>query len=238
MQIIPVIDLKDGHVVHARRGERATYPRLRSSLAAGSDPVEIAAALLRLHPFDTLYLADIDAIARQGRNTSAIAAIHTAFPGVELWVDAGIADLCEFLVWQAGGPGRAVIGTECVADPALITGLRTMQSGPPAVLSLDFGAQGDALDPIDALAQPSAWPDDVIVMTLARVGTDAGPDSSRIAAVLAAAGERRVYAAGGVRGADDLHTLRRLGAAGALVASSLHDGRITPADLALVARYE
>ena len=95
MQIIPVIDLQGGHVVHARRGERAAYAPIRSSLAAGADPVDIAAALLRLHPFDTLYLADIDAIQRQGDNTAAIAAIRTACPGVELWVDTGICRPCR-----------------------------------------------------------------------------------------------------------------------------------------------
>jgi phosphoribosylformimino-5-aminoimidazole carboxamide ribotide isomerase len=235
VQIIPVIDLQGGCVVHAHRGQRAAYAPIRSSLADGADPVDIAAALLRLHPFDALYLADLDAIQRQGHNTAAIAAIRAACPGVALWIDTGISEAAEFRAWQAAGWGRAVIGTESVADPALIAGLRTVEKGPQPVLSLDFGTRGEALGAIDALARPSAWPDDVIVMTLARVGAGAGPDASRIAAVLAAAGERRVYAAGGVRGADDLHALRRLGAAGALVASSLHDGRLTCADLARIA---
>jgi len=236
VQIIPVIDLKGGCAVHARRGERAAYPPLRSSLVIGADPVEIAAALLRLHAFATLYLADIDAIQRQGRNKAAIASIRTAFPGVELWIDTGIADRRDFLAWQSAGIGRAVIGTESVADPALITELRTSRSGPPPVLSLDFGARGDPLGLIDVLAQPSAWPNDVIVMTLARVGAGVGPDTNRIAAILADAAGRRIYAAGGVRHAADLRALRRLGVAGALVASSLHDGRLTAADLASIAR--
>jgi phosphoribosylformimino-5-aminoimidazole carboxamide ribotide isomerase len=236
VQIIPVIDLKGRRVVHARRGARTSYPPLHSSLAAGSDPVEIAAALLRLHPFDALYLADLDAIQRQGHNSEAIAAIRAAFREVELWVDTGISDASELRAWQAAGLGRAVIGTECVSDLALMAGLRTVRSGPPPLLSLDFGPSGDALGPIDAFSQPSAWPDDVIVMTLARVGAGTGPDTTRIAAVLAAAGERRVYAAGGVRGADDVHALRRLGVTGVLVASSLHDGHLASADLARIAR--
>ncbi|NBR98589.1 MAG: histidine biosynthesis protein, partial [Betaproteobacteria bacterium] len=32
MQIVPVLDLRDGIVVHARRGDRASYAPLRSSL--------------------------------------------------------------------------------------------------------------------------------------------------------------------------------------------------------------
>lgn len=231
MRIIPVIDLQGGLVVHARRGERTAYAPIRSKLADGSDPVDIAAALLRLHAFGALYVADLDAIQRRGTNDAATAAIHAAFPGVELWVDTGIADLDDFRGWQAAGLGRAVIGTECVTDPALIDRLGSVGSGPPPVLSLDFGTHGDALDAIDVRARPSAWPVDVIVMTLARVGAGMGPDWNRIEQVLAAASGRRVYAAGGVRGAADLETLRRRGVAGALVASSLHDGRLESADL-------
>lgn len=235
MRIIPVIDLQGGCVVHARRGERAAYAPLRSRLADGADPVAMACALLRLHPFDALYVADLDAIQRRGDNGAAIAALLDALPDVALWVDTGIADLHDFLGWQAAGLARAVIGTECATDPALIEGLRSARNGPPPVLSLDFGTHGDLLGATDTLERPSAWPDDVIVMTLARVGSDAGPDIGRLARVLAAAAGRRVYAAGGVRGADDLETLQRLGVAGALVASSLHDGRLTAADLARIA---
>jgi phosphoribosylformimino-5-aminoimidazole carboxamide ribotide isomerase len=46
------------------------------------------------------------------------------------------------------------------------------------------------------------------------------------------AGARRLYAAGGVRGRHDLQVLRDAGIAGVLVASALHDGRLTSADLA------
>jgi phosphoribosylformimino-5-aminoimidazole carboxamide ribotide isomerase len=86
----------------------------------------------------------------------------------------------------------------------------------------------------DILADPSAWPDDVIVMTLDRVGTSAGPNLRLFSTILGRTPGRRVYAAGGVRGVEDLFALSRLGAAGALVASSLHDGCLTRADLARI----
>jgi phosphoribosylformimino-5-aminoimidazole carboxamide ribotide isomerase len=231
VQIIPVIDLKGGLVVHARRGERETYQPIRSSLARGADPVEITAALLRLHPFQTLYLADIDAIQRRGSNVGKIEAIHDAFPQVELWVDAGIADHVGLTRWRIRNLGRAVIGTECEPDATLVAALRSMAAGPSPVLSLDFGAHG-LCGSADLLARPDAWPGDVIVMTLARVGSGAGPDLETLAAVLAQSGGRRVFAAGGIRDADDLEAVRRLGVSGALVASSLHDGRLSASDLA------
>lgn len=234
LQLIPVIDLKGGRVVHARRGARDTYAPIRSTLATGAQPVEIATALLRLHPFQTLYLADLDAIQRRGDNLGAIEAIHAAFPAVELWVDAGIANLTAYSAWRAHGLGRAVIGTECMPETALIDVLLSGDHGWNPILSLDFGATGP-LGPAELFERPDPWPKDVIAMTLARVGSDVGPDAKTLAAIIALAGDRRVHAAGGIRGLDDLALVHGLGAAGALIASSLHDGRLRAADLRRIA---
>jgi phosphoribosylformimino-5-aminoimidazole carboxamide ribotide isomerase len=64
------------------------------------------------------------------------------------------------------------------------------------------------------------------------VGTDLGPDFERLAAIKARAGNRPIWAAGGVRGSQDLERLAAMGLAGALVASALHDGRLAPEALA------
>ena len=71
---------------------------------------------------------------------------------------------------------------------------------------------------MEILINSQAWPRRIIVMTLARVGSAAGPDLARIAAVQSAAGARKIYAAGGVRDAADLAALKSVGAAGVLVA--------------------
>jgi len=69
------------------------------------------------------------------------------------------------------------------------------------------------------------------VMTLARVGSNAGPDFERATRIQKRAGDREVFLAGGLRHRDDLAAIAASGAAGILVASALHDGRITSADL-------
>ena len=99
------------------------------------------------------------------------------------------------------------------------------------VLSLDF--RGDAfVGDLEVLERAENWPERLIVMTLARVGSGLGPDLARLSQIAETAGpERRVYAAGGLRGADDLDALNDLGLAGVLVASALHDGRLTAMDL-------
>ena len=72
-EIIPVLDLKHGDVVRARAGDRANYRPIATPLASGSTPRSVARGLLRLAPFRTLYIADLDAIAGEGNHRATIA---------------------------------------------------------------------------------------------------------------------------------------------------------------------
>lgn len=227
MQVIPVIDLKGGIVVHARKGERANYRPIETPLAPGGRPGDVVAGLLSLHAFATLYIADLDAIGGAARNEAAIADIKRRFPQLVLWVDSGLATLEAARGWLDRDIGHLVLGSEMLADGAAAASLA---ADPRVVLSLDFRGP-DFQGPAELLENAAAWPRRVIAMTLDRVGSHAGPDLDRLRAVKDLAGRREVYAAGGVRDAADLRALDQASIAGALVATSLHDGRISPADL-------
>jgi phosphoribosylformimino-5-aminoimidazole carboxamide ribotide isomerase len=231
MEVIPVIDLKGGTVVRARMGQRDQYRPIVTPLSPTSDAVDVTRGLLSLHPFATLYVADIDAIEGRPDNQAVIGRLQSQFPELVLWVDSGIADLHRATAWLASGRGILVIGSETLVDTTLA---RRLAGERRVVLSLDFA---DAFrGPPALLAEPDTWPQKIIVMTLARVGSGAGPDLARLTAIRRAAAERSVYAAGGVRNADDLAALARAGLAGALVASSLHDGKLRSAEIAAVGR--
>ncbi|MCJ2011822.1 HisA/HisF-related TIM barrel protein [Methylobacterium sp. J-076] len=219
--VIPVLDLRGGCVVRARRGERASYAPIETPLAKGSAPAAVAAGLLRAWPARLLYVADLDAIIDgSAPDIASLRTIAAACPGIGLWVDAGFAAAAAVEAFLAEGLGRPVIGSESQDDAALVTAL-----GDGAVLSLDTRG-GERLGPASLHDDPTLWPPDVIAMTLAQVGAGAGPDLPALAAVRARAGARRVYAAGGVRGPGDLRALAEGGLAGALVASALHDGTL------------
>lgn len=226
MRVIPVIDLLGGFVVRARAGERAAYRPIETPLAADARPRSVAAGLLALGRFDTLYVADLEGIMHGRPDDRTVDALADAFPQVTLWVDNGLAEAEAARAWTAARHARLVVGSETQRSAGTLAAL-----GPAAVLSLDF--RGDRFDgPAALLADPDPWPDDVIAMTLARVGSGAGPDLARLAAVGALAGpRRRVYAAGGVRGPADLAVLAEVGVAGALVATALHDGSLDRAAL-------
>lgn len=222
MRVIPVLDVKNGLVVRARMGDRANYRPIETPLARGAQPLDVAEGLLRLHPFGALYVADLDAIEGRARNDATVAALAGRWPGLEIWVDAGLRDEDEIRAWCSATGARAVLGTESGVTPATLGRLADRDP----VLSLDHRGVEKLGDP-SIFADAASWPRDVVVMTLARVGGADGPDFDRLVEVRRMAGpERRVFAAGGVRGPDDLDGLTGAGIAGALVASALHDGRL------------
>jgi Uncharacterized protein related to proFAR isomerase (HisA) len=226
VQVIPVIDLKGGQVVRAQGGRRDSYRRIVTPLSASADPSEVMRGLKRLHPFRTFYVADLDAI--EGRAEVDLERLERlrAEAG-EIWIDAGFRDEPAVRRVLEIGNVRAVIGTESQADSALIRGFR---HNPRVILSLDFFADGYC-GPEEIVVDPALWPRDVIVMTLAKVGSGQGPDFERLASIMARAPGRRFIAAGGVRDGGHLCKLADMGVAGVLVASALHDGTVTAEDL-------
>jgi phosphoribosylformimino-5-aminoimidazole carboxamide ribotide isomerase len=70
---------------------------------------------------------------------------------------------------------------------------------------------------------------EVLVIDLARVGSGTGPPLNAVSVLSAALPGVAIYAGGGVRDDADLAALASAGATGALVATALHEGRISVA---------
>lgn len=224
MDIIPVIDLRGGEVVRAKKGERHLYAPIRTPLSPTSRPADVVAGFLALHPFRTIYVADLDAIEGKGSQSACLVELEAAFPALTFWVDAGIATSCAATSWLKSHRGDLVLGSETMHDAGLVARISTL---PRSLLSLDF--RGDAFQGPARLAEDETlWPTRLIVMSLARIGSQAGPDFDRLAEIrVRSRGRHAIYAAGGIRGPEDLKRLNEAGVAGVLLASALHDGRIT-----------
>ncbi|MEJ0092637.1 MAG: HisA/HisF-related TIM barrel protein [Methylocella sp.] len=231
MEVIPVIDLKSGAVVRARLGQRDSYAPIETRLSPTSAPVDVVAGMLTLYNFRTIYVADLDAIESRGDHEESLSSLSAAFPNVTFWVDAGISDADQARSWLLRhARENLVLGSETLKGAEVLAALKPEGR---IILSLDF--RGECfLGPEALFAEPRLWPSRVIVMTLARVGGNAGPDLDRLESIAERGPEAdfSIYAAGGVRGPADLASLARAGIAGVLVASALHDGLLTSADLA------
>jgi phosphoribosylformimino-5-aminoimidazole carboxamide ribotide isomerase len=229
LKLIPVIDLMRGLAVRAREGKRHTYRPIQSPLCASPQPEDVINAFLQLYPFDTFYIADLDAVLGAGNQSRVIQRLEKEYPRVEFWVDAGIATLSAYRLWTGQHRSRCVIGTETLADAALLEALDKNSF----ILSLDFKADR-LLGPGVLLQHSTLWPSNVIIMTLSRVGSSRGPDYNLLAKLTGSRPEKNYYAAGGVRARGDLTRLKEMNLRGVLLASFLHEGHLVTEDIAEV----
>jgi len=230
MILIPVVDIKGGRVVHARGGNRRAYLPVNSRLCAGSAPGDVMDGFLGLFPFSIVYVADLDAIEGNGDNLETVRTLAMRFPAVELWVDCGLREESACARWLDACCAALVLGSESQESVKTAGDSLAGERKERMILSLDF--RGDEfIGPVQLLERPEIWPDRVIVMTLGRIGGDQGPDLDRLRRLIGTAPDKKIFAAGGVRGIDDLTAISGLGASGVLLASALHDGRIARHDI-------
>lgn len=243
MRILPVIDLMNGVVVRGVGGRRDEYRPVRSVLCDDPAPEVVSRAFHRIG-LSEVYLADLDAIRGGEPNWSAYRTIIDC--GLRLWVDAGPASadsarrLAEFC--HAGrGLAAVVAGLESLEDLNVVAEMVTIFGSERLVFSLDLR---DGLPMTSNPALRALSPEQIgkrvfeagvrrfIVLDVAGVGTGRGVSTEPLCRYLRQVdASLEIVSGGGVRGIDDLAHLAAAGCDAALVASALHDGRLTAADL-------
>jgi phosphoribosylformimino-5-aminoimidazole carboxamide ribotide isomerase len=132
-----------------------------------------------------------------------------------------------------------IAGLETLADPDVLRDL--LSSKESILVSLDLKAGA----PLTPYARWRATPPDgiaqeiidlgyqrLLLLDLARVGTGAGTGTDDLyQSILCRNPMVQLFVGGGVKTREDLLRLRARGVAGVLLASALHDGTITRADL-------
>jgi len=222
MKIIPVIDLKNGLAVHAKQGNRESYQAINSPLSASADAFQLLNAFLKLYPFDTFYIADLDALMGNNHQSNLIDQIASHYPDKLFWVDNGYQT--EQFLWVKPKNWVSVLGSESLTNHNLIK-LKNWHK--KFILSLDFSAQGK-LGATQLFTEADYWPEKVIIMSLAQVGSHQGADFATLKTYCQQYPHQQFIAAGGVRHHTDLFNLQQLGIQSVLVASALHSGKINP----------
>jgi len=238
MRVVGVIDLKSGAAVHAVRGERERYRPVSSAIGgADGDAPALARGFRDALGLEEIYVADLDAIVGRGENSTTVAALAAE---ARVMVDAGVSAPAQAQALLELGAHRVIVGTETLPGPDALDRLLADLPDGALILSVDL-REGRVLSPdprlaglpaLDALARlHRGGLREAIVLDLARVGSGAGLDVELIAQLHAAFGDLELLAGGGVRDVEDLRALRDAGAAGALVATALHNGVIGPHEL-------
>jgi phosphoribosylformimino-5-aminoimidazole carboxamide ribotide isomerase len=236
MRVLPVLDLMGGQVVRGVAGRREKYRPIVSRLCASSKPLDVARAFRTHFGLSDLYLADLDAIG--GGNPAFSTYSELISDGFCLWIDAGITKAERVNLLADAGVEQIIIGLETAGPTVLAEVVGAF--GERIVFSLDLkgGAPlGDTAawgtsDPMKIAEKAVALGvHRLIVLDLAKVGVADGTGTEDLCARLTAAHpDLEVIAGGGVRGPEDLHRLRDCGVGMAIVASALHDGKLTRPD--------
>jgi phosphoribosylformimino-5-aminoimidazole carboxamide ribotide isomerase len=257
MQVVGVLDLLGDRAVHARGGRRSLYEPV---VMVAGEPIQpghapdLARAYVDRLGLDEIYVADLTAIAASlerarhqsktfsepPRHASTLDGIIAS--GVVVWLDAGIATPEDARHALHLGATRVVVGLETLPSWRALEDICHLVGPGHVSFSLDLrdGAPVSSLHLVSGRTRPETIVElaagsgvsSMIVLELARVGTNAGPDLEMIEAVRRAVPEVSLFAGGGVRGPEDLERLAEAGCDGALVATALHDGRLASTDIA------
>lgn len=227
MLVIPALDLLGGRVVRLHKGDfnqEKTYPTDPLALVHGY----AAAGARRLH------VVDLDAARASGDNRALVERI-VAEAGLEVQVAGGVRSDGDVERWLGSGATAVVMGTTAVRQPDLLAAIAGRRPGRVlAALDLKDGrpAVGGWLEVAPAgvaelLGRWGAAPLAGVVMTsIDRDGTLAGPDLAGLAEARAATRQPLTYS-GGIARLDDLVALAAAGADAVILGKSLLEGRFT-----------
>ncbi|MCA9248200.1 MAG: hypothetical protein KDA42_13825 [Planctomycetales bacterium] len=239
-----MIDLLRGEVVHGIAGDRAKYRPLQSVLTPNATPSSVASALVSHFASEQVYVADLDAIMTGHPSWKAIGEIAQSGAGILL--DAGVrgatqaVELAQHMA-QLSVTVRMIIGLESLQTLRDLEAIVRSQGETNVVLSLDMRG-GVPVTVIEAWQsmQPmqivrAAYAVGVrrfLLLDLHGVGSNAGVPTLPLCRLLRDEMPRvEIISGGGVRSCEDLVALQAAGCDGALVATSLHNGAICPAEV-------
>jgi phosphoribosylformimino-5-aminoimidazole carboxamide ribotide isomerase len=220
-RLILALDLLDGKIVHAIRGEREKYTPIHvfSKFVETSDPL---AVIEKMMP-EEVYIADINRLMGTGDNRGDIQSVSTFCRTMLDWGVRRIEDV-EF---ASGIADNVILGTETSSFKLIeestafdISVSIDIKNG--RVLSPDDD-KSDSLDFVRKLNDYDVM--DLIILEINRIGTKSGVDAEFLGDVLAIS-DHEIIVGGGISNAADISVLREIGASGVIVSTAIHDGSI------------
>jgi len=246
--VIPVLDLMIGQIVLAKAGNRDEYRPVETPLTFSSRPLDVAKAIFNQTGCDWLYLADIDSFSGANPNWSVYNELLNH--GFGLWVDANwlMGDRFKQIAEKIQKPDRLriILSSETMTSLDQFTTLKELiEIDIEPIFSLDQKAgqtitqpgELSGLTPLELVQH--AYDQGVrklIVLDLESVGTmkgaciddGVGPLIQEIKSQLA---DMTLISGGGIREASDIQALLEAGCHHVLVASAIHQRKLTPDDI-------
>lgn len=228
LELLPAVDVKDGHAVRLVQGELA-----RETIYG--DPLEVALDFQNAGA-QWLHLVDLDAAFGRGSNAELLARVVGALD-IDVELSGGIRDDETLTRALATGCRRVNLGTAAMEDPAW-TSRVVAQYGDRIAVGLDVRGRtlaargwtkegGDLFETLERLDRDGCAR--YIVTDVERDGTLTGPNLELLKSVCAAT-VRPIIASGGISSLADIAALVALipvGIEGVIVGKALYAGAFT-----------
>ena len=233
-RVVPCLDIKDGRVVKGVR-----FQGLRDA----GDPVECA-ALYEAQGADEIVLLDVSATPEgRGHALDTVRRVRAVL-SIPLTVGGGVRGADDAGTLLEAGADKVGVNTAAVTRPALVTEIAERFGAQCTVLAVDAAAAGlgwevvvesgrrrTGMDVVEWCEKATAMgAGEILLTSWDRDGTGEGYDLDLVGAVSSAV-TVPVIASGGADTARHLIEALQAGASAALVASILHDGETTVAEL-------
>ncbi len=238
MQLIPAIDLLDGHVVRLLHGDFSQCKVYDES------PLELAGNYADAGA-PWLHVVDL-AASRDGENAD-YSALFSLLNGAAQSVQTGggVRREADVLQRLEQGAERVVVGSLCVTDPSLFTRwlnefgpgrlvaaldvLRDTDGIPwPRIHGWTETSHRDLWDLLDDLAGQGL--EHVLCTDISRDGALSGPNLELYAEIIGRYPHIELQASGGVASLADLQQLKQAGANAAITGKALLEGRFSVAE--------
>ncbi|MDA1129226.1 MAG: 1-(5-phosphoribosyl)-5-[(5-phosphoribosylamino)methylideneamino]imidazole-4-carboxamide isomerase [Chloroflexi bacterium] len=229
MEIIPAIDLRDGHCVRLYQGD------FHQETVFSDDPLATALSWQE-QGCHRLHLVDLDG-AIQGKpvHLETISGIVKELD-IPVQVGGGIRDLATAEAWLEAGVDRVVIGTAAVRDPDMVQEVCQRHGSQRVVVSVDaknglVALQGwteastvTVLELARRMAQIGVVR--LLYTDISRDGALTGPDYQTNAQLVRDTG-LAVLASGGVATVEHIRDLQPTGVEGVIVGRALYTGSVS-----------
>ncbi|WP_029380144.1 1-(5-phosphoribosyl)-5-[(5-phosphoribosylamino)methylideneamino]imidazole-4-carboxamide isomerase [Streptococcus mutans] len=234
MQILPAIDIKNGHAVRLVKGDFEQETVV-------NDNVLDQASIFMESGIQYIHVVDLDgALEGRAANHDLIAKIKE-MTGLAIEVGGGIRTIEQIEDYLSVGINRVIIGSMAVKHPQFVKEALDKFGSDKIVVGIDakngmVATEGwletSTVDYISLALEMEKMGVRLLIYTdVDRDGTLTGPNFEHYEKLVAHLTSARVIASGGIHALSDLQQLEKIGVAGTIVGKAYYNGDISLKEL-------
>ena len=186
--------------------------------------------------FTETYIADLDSIIREKPNIELLGKIVQE-SSLDIMLDAGIRNLYDVMQFKNLGLSKLILATETIESFDVVDDAISELGPEKVIVSIDMKKQ-NLISESDEIANmdintiintvEKKGITEVILLDLAKIGSLSGGGDTNYESIRSKHPNMKIILGGGVKDINDINALEQQGFNGALIATSLHKGIITP----------